>query len=119
MRVYIAVAAVAMFLSTGIALAHPQLDHAIPPVGSTVASPSEIRIFFSEPLIPTARSSISLAPDGGAPLAMSNSPVNTADPAQMVLKVPSLAPGNYLVRWRAIGIDGHEMSGDYPFEVSR
>jgi copper resistance protein C len=111
-------AALATVLCAGMALAHPQLDHAIPAVGSTVAAPREIRIFFTQPLI-SARSTIGVAADGGASIATSNSAVDTADPTQMVLRVPPLTPGKYLVRWHAIGIDGHEMNGDYPFEVGR
>ena len=40
-------------LSTTIARAHAQLDHASPLVGSTVTSaPSEVRMWFSQPLEP-------------------------------------------------------------------
>src|SRR5215469_1693579 len=95
-RSLLAMASLAMLVGAGIASAHPQLDHAVPPVGSTVAaSPPEIRIFFTQALDP-ARSGVDLATENGAPIATGKSVV---DGQQIDLKLPALAPGTYRVNW--------------------
>jgi copper resistance protein C len=114
---YLAILATLLCASVG--YAHPQIDRTVPPVGSTVpASPPEIRIFFTQPLNPT-QSSIDVAADNGAPVATGRAVVDAADPTQIALKVPPLAPGKYRVHWHAASIDGHELEGRYGFEVGR
>jgi copper resistance protein C len=109
----------AALLSASVGYAHPQIDHAVPPVGSTVAaSPPEIRIFFTQPLNP-AQSNIDVAADNGAPVAAGRAVVDAANPTQIALRVPLLAPGRYRVHWRATSTDGHELEGRYAFEVGR
>jgi copper resistance protein C len=108
-----------MLLSTRIAFAHPQIDHAVPPVGSTVTtSPPEIRIFFTQALNP-AQSGIDLAADSGTPVTTGRAVVDTADPQQMALKLPVLAPGKYRVNWHVVSTDGHPLDGHYTFEIGR
>jgi copper resistance protein C len=119
MAARVTLAALAAVLSAGVAIAHTQTDHAIPPVGSTVTtSPPEIRIFFTQALNP-AQSNIELATDNGVPVATSRAIVDTADPQQMALRLPPLAPGTYRVKWHALGADRHLVNGDYTFEVAR
>jgi methionine-rich copper-binding protein CopC len=100
------------------ATAHPQLDRAIPAVGSTVpTSPPEIRIFFSQALNP-ATSRIELATTAGNSVTTGKAVVDPTDPMQMVLKLPLLPPGQYRVHWFATGVDTHSLNGDYTFEVA-
>jgi copper resistance protein C len=113
-RSSIALAGLTTLLFSGVAFAHAQVDHAIPPVGSTVAaSPPEIRVFFTQPLNP-AQSGIELTSDSGVRVTTGKAVV---DGQQMALQVPALAPGKYLVKWHVVGVDGHPMTGDYPFEI--
>jgi methionine-rich copper-binding protein CopC len=88
-RIYLA--ALAMPFSGGVAFAHPQLDHAIPPVGSTVApSPPELRLFFTQTLNP-AQSGVNLTTEGGAPVntrsnGTPSQPTGTRSPAIIPLR---------------------------------
>jgi methionine-rich copper-binding protein CopC len=112
-------AILATLLCAGPVHAHPQLDKAIPAVGSTIAaSPPEIRIFFTQALNPT-QSNIDVAADSGAPITTGRAAVDSANPMQMVLKMPPLAPGKYRVHWHVASTDGHELDGRYAFEVGR
>jgi len=101
----------------GTALAHVQLDHAEPKVGSTVsAPPSQVRIWFDGELEP-ALSSIAVHGPGGATVDDGPGRVNTSDPRLLEVDVPRLAPGAYRVTWSVVGRDGHRTSGGYAFTV--
>lgn len=43
--------------------------------------------------------------------------IDSADPAHVSVSVNSLAPGKYIVRYRALSADGHLVSGAWDFEV--
>ena len=102
-------------LSTTIARAHAQLDHASPLVGSTVTSaPSEVRLWFTQPLEPRFTSA-QLRSSKGATIATGG--VDAADSKQIVIRVHSLPPGNYKVLWRVLSVDSHHTEGSFVFEV--
>ena len=85
-------AAVTGSLSAVGALAHAFLDHAVPPVGGTVAaSPPEIRLYFSEAIEPRF-SGIELTSIDGRPVKTGPSTVDPRDQMQFVLPVPALPP---------------------------
>jgi len=99
------------------ALPHAFLDHAVPPVGGTVATaPREIRIFFSEAVEP-AFSAVTLAITNGKPVAVGKAAVDPGDPRQLVLPVPPLGPGDYEVNWHVVSVDAHRTEGHYGFTV--
>ena len=78
-------------LSTAIAHAHAQLQRASPLVGSTVASaPSEVRLWFTQALEPKFTTA-QLRSGSGAVVASGG--VDTADPKQIVIRVPRAAGG--------------------------
>jgi methionine-rich copper-binding protein CopC len=43
--------------------------------------------------------------------------IDGADPAHVSVSVNQLAPGKYIVRYRALSADGHLVSGAWDFEV--
>jgi methionine-rich copper-binding protein CopC len=97
--------------------AHAQLEKATPSVGSTVASPSEIRLKFSEGVEPRF-SSIALASEGGAAAPLGAPSVDPADNSVLIAKVgETLAPGLYTVTWRAVLVDAHKTQGGFDFTV--
>lgn len=108
-------AAGALFSSQ--ALAHASLTASEPAAGATVASaPKEIALTFNEK-VEAAFSSITLADDGGMPVAVGKAKVDGANPAVLRLSLPTLAPGAYTVGWAAAGRDGHRRKGEFTFTV--
>ncbi len=96
---------------------HFALSKSSPEADSSIDSPAEIRLWFTE--VPEARTtSIRLIGSDGEP-------IHTADVAQdedeqrsfgVTLEHP-LSSGTYTVAWRAIGADGHVVRDDYEFTV--
>jgi methionine-rich copper-binding protein CopC len=105
----------ALGLSTAFAQAHAYLDHASPRVGSTVnASPSEVRLWFTQPLEPRFTSAQVRSGSGGV---VGSGGVDTADPKQIVIRVHALPPGSYKVIWKVLSVDTHHTEGSFGFEV--
>jgi len=99
------------------AFAHAQLERATPPVGGTVAPPSEIRLEFSEGVEPNF-SGVKLTSANGASVPLG--PAKTEAGRAAVLIVPiakPLSPGVYTVHWRAVSVDTHRTQGDFQFTV--
>jgi len=99
------------------AFAHAHLEKAMPAVGGTVASASEIRLEFSEGVEPRF-SSVALMGPGGAAVSLGPAKIEAAD--QKVLIVPiakPLAPGAYTVHWHAVSVDTHHTQGTFEFTV--
>jgi copper resistance protein C len=95
------------------AQAHAMLDHASPAVGSSVsASPSVIRLWFTEALEPRFSGAEVTGPSGnrvGGGASVSGN--------QLSVSVPHLAPGTYRVHWHVISVDTHKTEGSFTFEV--
>lgn len=96
---------------------HFALSKSMPEADSSVESPEEIRLWFTE--TPEAKTtSIRLIGSDGEP-------IHTADVAQDeddqrsfgVTLEHALSSGTYTVAWRAIGADGHVVRDDYQFTV--
>jgi methionine-rich copper-binding protein CopC len=110
-------AALAVLMTAGPAFAHAHLEKADPRVGSTVAAaPSRLWLRFSEIIRPHASGVQLVGPDGKATvLALSQDP---QDKRAVIAPLPAgLAPGKYLVRWRALSPDGHRTEGDFSFSI--
>ena len=110
-------AALAFVAAASSAFAHAQLEKAAPAVGSTVASPSEIRLKFSEGVEPKF-SGVTLSAEGGAAQALASVGVDPADNSTLVVKIAKpLAPGVYTVKWKAVSVDTHHTQGSFDFTV--
>ena len=98
------------------AFAHALLESAVPPVGGTVAPPSEIRITFSEGVEPKF-SGVALSGPGGA-VPVGPAAVAPDDDKVMIVKLgQTLAPGTYTVKWHAVSVDTHHTQGNFNFTV--
>ena len=109
-------ASLAFAVAATSAYAHAQLQKATPPVGGTVAAPSEIRLEFSEGVEPKFTGVTVTGPGGAAPL---GAPAVEAG-HQNVLIVPvakPLSPGEYTVKWHAVSVDSHHTQGTFAFTV--
>jgi len=101
------------------AFAHAQLQKATPAVGGTVsASPTEIRLKFSEGVEPRF-SGIALAAQDGATEATGKPSVDPADNSVLVATIAQkLKPGVYKVTWRAVSVDTHKTQGSFNFTIA-
>jgi methionine-rich copper-binding protein CopC len=97
------------------AQAHAHLQQATPADGSVLESaPAELVLRFSEAAQLTV---LTIARDGGPQQKITALPHKAQ--AQIVVKLPPLAPGHYVVSWRALSADGHVVPGDIHFTLGR
>lgn len=105
-------------LLTQPAEAHGHLQKATPGSDETVkTAPSEIRLWFSEPLEP-AFSAIEVDDASGASVTSGKAAVDPSAPKQLTLPLPELQPGTYTVKWRVLSIDTHKTDGTYTFQIT-
>ena len=95
--------------------AHTHLQQATPADGSVLeAAPKQLVLRFSEAAQLTA---LSIAKEGGAPQKLA--PLPEKPQATIVVALPALAPGHYVVTWRAVSADGHVAPGQIRFTLTR
>jgi methionine-rich copper-binding protein CopC len=94
--------------------AHAFLDHASPAVGSTVASPSAVTLYFTEQLEPKF-SGAEVHSTGGGRVDHGASVSRNV----MRLSVGRLAPGSYSVTWHVLSVDTHKTQGSFSFTVAK
>lgn len=102
----------------GIALAHAELENAVPAAGSSGPAPTELRLDFSEGL-ELAFTKVTLSGVDGALIATGTLALDPADAT--ILVVPLSAPlpaGAVKVDWKAVADDGHKSEGSYSFTVA-
>lgn len=118
MRLMTAIAAsLVLVCGARAALAHARLEKAVPSVGGTVASASEIRLTFSEGVEPKFSGATLTSPAGAnAPLGQPR--VEGGDQRVLIIPIMSaLTAGEYAVRWRAVSVDTHHTQGTFKFTV--
>ncbi len=100
------------------ALLHFGLSRSVPAADATVASPAEVRLWFTEAAADNSVG-IRLVDAAGAALE-TGEVVHDAQDAKVYSVAVSrrLAAGRYTVSWRGIGADGHTVQGNYAFTVS-
>ena len=108
------VALLVLASTSSVSLAHAQLQKAVPPVGGTVAPPSEIRLQFSEAVEPRF-SKVTLTDPRGAGIALG---ALKTEGAVLIVRIGKrLTPGDYMVHWRAVSVDTHRTQGAFSFIV--
>jgi methionine-rich copper-binding protein CopC len=114
------VAVVVASLSGNAAFAHAELQSAEPAAGSAATtSPHEIRLTFSEVVIPKF-SGVELRDQAGKPISTGKPAVDPANKNVLVVPIgEELPPGNYKVEWHAVSEDTHREKGNYSFSVGR
>jgi methionine-rich copper-binding protein CopC len=111
----------AMLAAFGIASAaeaHAHLTGADPQGGADLKNPPKaIRATFSEPLLgPFSSLSLTTAKGGAVPLG--KAVLAPDDPHSLTAPtLRPLAPGDYVVHWRAVSADTHKTAGQYGFRV--
>jgi copper resistance protein C len=96
---------------------HLTLQRSAPEAGSTLTSPREIRLWFSQR---PQRGSTSLSltgPGGSVPLGPIQE--DPEDDRSFAAAIPSPpGPGSYRVSWRTMAQDGHVIRGEFTFAVT-
>ena len=105
-------------LAAPAALAHSRQVSSSPAAASTVRSaPTELRLQFSERVLPRFVSVEVTAP-GGQSLHVETPTLTPGDERTVRAEVHGAgAPGVYQVRWSAAGPDMHRMTGAFSFTV--
>jgi methionine-rich copper-binding protein CopC len=99
------------------ARAHAHLEKATPAAGAIVATPSEIRLTFSEGVEPRFSGAKLTAADRSA-LPLGAAKVEAGHPETLVVPIAKpLPPGVYTVHWHAVSVDTHHTQGDFQFTV--
>ena len=99
--------------------AHAFLERAEPAVGSTVqASPSEVRVLFTEKIEPTL-SSVQVFDASGREVDKQDVHLDRLNHAVLHVSLPPLEVGSYKVVWRVVSVDTHVTNGSYSFRVVR
>ena len=110
-------AAVLMALCSAGAMAHAIVTKSSPANNAQVVrTPREVTITFNEK-VEKLFSTATLADDSGKAISTPKAQIDPANPAKLRLTVPALASGKYLVKWTAVGGDGHRRTGDIRFTV--
>ncbi len=109
--------AVVGLLAAGPAAAHAQLLSTAPVAGATVAqAPAAVTLTFDEaPLIKFTVVHVT-APDGKR---VDSGPATLSGVVVSERVANITAPGKYVVDWRAVSDDGHPVSGQFSFSLSR
>lgn len=107
--------AAALALFSGVVHAHTHLEKAMPANNSVLASPpSELMLHFSEA---TRLTALSIQKEGDSESTnVGTLPKDSSE--ALTVPLSALAPGKYLVKWRALGADKHVMSGTLHFTVT-
>jgi len=103
-----------LWLAATCAEGHAHLQQSTPADGSVLsAAPAQLVLHFSE----AARLTALWLESGGARHAVGSLP-ETAQ-TTIVVALPPLAPGSYVVSFRALGADGHVVPGEIRFTFNR
>src|SRR4051812_8447427 len=103
-----------------VASAHPELKAADPPVGGAITgSPKEIRMTFSETVVPKF-SGAEVRDQSGRVIASATGKTDSKDKKQLIVPFEEpLPPGTYNVDWHAVSADTHRVQGNFSFRVDR
>jgi len=95
---------------------HFRLERSAPEADSDIASPTEIRLWFSQSAQKGA-TSIRLLDADGALVVTGDLQSSDDHSVHAVAITEPLVPGSYTVAWRSMAADGHVVRGDFAFTV--
>jgi methionine-rich copper-binding protein CopC len=105
------------------ALAHARLVKSVPADNVEMAEPvTKIEMWFNE-LLDNGFNSIDVFPaaDVTSPnrksLVKEDAKVDTKDRTHLTLTLKPLPPGDYVVEWRVLSLDGHTAPGRFKFRI--
>ncbi|PKO84329.1 MAG: copper-binding protein [Betaproteobacteria bacterium HGW-Betaproteobacteria-11] len=109
-------AALAMGLPLG-AQAHALLVKAEPARRAVLTrAPHQVKLWFNEQIEP-AYTRLTVVDATDKPVTAEKFTVPEKEPKLMVLPLPELKPGKYVVKFRVLSVDGHVVESSYDFEL--
>lgn len=117
MRKALILAAAAALAVAGQASAHARLVAGSPKAGEAVVAPHELKLHYSESIVPAA-SSVTVTSASGTAVAVGPLSLDAKD--KRIVHAPFASPpphGAYKVKWHMKTEDGHETDGDFGFTV--
>jgi methionine-rich copper-binding protein CopC len=97
--------------------AHAKLERAEPAAGSSVkAAPTEIRLWFSEP-VEAALSRVDVQDAQGRRVDAGKLRIDHGNRREVHETLRRLRPGTYRVIWHAVSVDTHRTQGEFTFTV--
>jgi methionine-rich copper-binding protein CopC len=103
----------------GTAFGHAFLDHAAPPVGSTLSvTPDRVRLWYTQELEP-AFSGIEVDDANGARVDDGKVVIDPSDATSLSVGLKPLGPGTYTVHWHVVSLDTHRTEGSLTFVVAK
>jgi len=97
------------------ATAHDALASANPAANSSISGELDrVTLTFSEPPLAGLESGIVISVTGPGGAEASTGTVRI-DGSTLTKSVDLTAPGSYTLTWRSVSVDGHPISGSYPF----
>lgn len=97
---------------------HFTLSQSAPEAGATLASPAEVRLWFTQ--VPQEGTTSIRLVDADGGLVHTGDVVQDPEDGQVfsIALHGTLAGGEYTVAWRAMGEDGHVVRDEFSFSVS-
>ena len=113
-----AVALAAFGLWPGLAFAHAFLVRAVPAMGTTIAAaPARLILFYTEAVVPHF-CQVTLRGPGGVAVPVGWPRPEAGHPRVLLVHLPPLVPGRYMVTWHAVARDTHRTGGRFAFTVA-
>jgi copper resistance protein C len=115
-RLWVAIVSL-MLITPSTVAAHAYLVKSIPARRAVLfKAPAKIQLWFNERL--EARfSSLSVIRSDGKRVDSGNAEVGAEDPKRLSVDAAPLLPGNYIVKFRVLSVDGHVVEDEFPFTV--
>ena len=99
------------------AWAHAKLVRSDPNARAILTrAPSVIQLWFNEKLEPDY-STAELRDGAGTRVSMEKAAIAPSNAKQLMLKIPPLAGGEYVVQYRVLSVDGHIAESNFRFSV--
>ena len=116
-RRVLATALLSVLLWPAAAVAHAFLVKSAPaPRAILNHPPARVELWFNERL-ESAYSTLSVETAAGVPVDRGDVTVGPDDPRKLSVALPALASGRYVVRYRALSVDGHLVESSFVFSV--
>jgi methionine-rich copper-binding protein CopC len=116
--VWLSIAVVGAMLSVA-AEAHPKLVSASPAPNATVGKLTQVKMRFSEKLLPAfSKADLMMAAmPGMAAMTVTSTAAVINGQTLVVTSKQQLHPGRYTVAWHVVSTDTHKVAGSYAFTV--
>lgn len=104
----------AIIMAPSLAQAHAILEESIPAAGASVSSgPLDLHLRYNSRIDRGRSRLILIRPDR----TKDTIPIAPDGPPDIINAHLQLSPGNYVIRWQVLAVDGHITRGDVPLTV--